>query len=68
MIDENTDKQTEFIKYALPLISAIARWESLNGTIAAIQPFEYADFCEKLSDAAVLGSARAALSAIDKAY
>jgi hypothetical protein len=50
------------LKLALPLIEAIADWETENGTLAAILPSEYGGFMVKLANAAIKGSARAALS------
>ena len=50
------------LKLALPLIEAIAEWETQNGTLAAILPSEYGSFMPKLAKAAIKGSARGALS------
>ena len=60
--------QKHFQSLALPLLRAIASWEKANGSVAAIMPSEYADFCEKLSAAAVTGSARGYLSVIGEKY
>jgi hypothetical protein len=44
-----------------PLLQAIADWERVNGTVAAIRPHEYAELCEAIKRAALVGSARQAL-------
>lgn len=48
------------------LIEAIAAWETENGTIAGILPFEAVPFTSRLRQAAIKpgASARAALSAL----
>lgn len=51
------------LRRGLPLLKAIAAWESMNGTVAAIMPSEHSSLCQLISEAAVEGSARAALDA-----
>ena len=55
-------EEIERVKPALPLIECIADWERENGTLAAIMPDEYRDFCERIAKAAIQGSARAVFS------
>ena len=51
------------LRRGLPLLKAIAAWESMNGTVAAITPSEHSSLCQLISEAAVEGSARAAIDA-----
>lgn len=60
------ERYEEAFTYALPLLRAIAEWEKDNGTVACIMPSEYPGFIKILKKAAMVGSARAALSIMEK--
>ena len=63
---EEDDRRAEAWDHVADYIRAIAEWEAEYGTLAAILPSEYADFCERLAKVAIISSARAAISLVDK--
>lgn len=47
-----------------PLVKAIARWESVNGSAIALQPHEYRSLIKAIERANLTSSCRAAMSMV----